>query len=1427
MNAINTNAPDTEVLDTGERAEAPAVTPVSALVAIEEERLRASLVAFLRAEGLTPDEADTLAAARRLLKRGNYGVVFAAEQINGLSPADTVARLRSQPGGAHTRIVAVSRNRQPDRRALAAAGFDHVLSPTSDADEIAAQYLSARSAIPVVTAPAPAVPDATDERRAVLEGELAQLQAAHAALQSEMESLATLAGDLQANTTDRDTELAPLRDENATLQARLEALATHEAALQSHLAARDAERDAELTRLRDENASVRSQLESLAAQETERQSSADARDAEQAAELARLRDENTELQSRLDALAAQASELHAAVNSRAGEHDAELTRLRDENMGLQATLETLATRDADQQMSALAREAELRELADRMQQAETGMSERDELLRQSEEQLAQQHGNLTYAEQQIGEQQELLRAAEARYAELHTRQTAEADATFQAALAQVEASRVELAATRQELNEQASGIEAQREKLEHQRAELSGEQEALAALRSEIDAAAQARDEAAADLERQRQELSAERADLQSHAAQLSDHSAGLATLSRELEEERTAFDAERVAAEERLRAAEADADQKTYLATLRTLAFYLARGNHAQPDRQAQHALHAITTLIPDTKTAVWLRGDDGQVALVRSSGLHPRYGDLAQPIFQALADAEDGSDGEPRFVHNTQSSERPLGELAIHENFNLAIHIPLVSADGVVGALAAYVEQPDTLGDDQIAVLHTVGDTLAATLSRPAIAEPLPVTTTEAVPPAATGAFSVDLLPEAAFTCDASGRILSNNQAFTALLDVDANALVGRTIHDLLWSDDAERIADELARLRGVDQPAASPMLLDLHRPGGDVVPVDLVLSQLPVHEDPDTEPAMLGTVRDMRGKERDGRERNALLEIARLTGPQSVSPPLDDVLQSAIGVLTRQLGIERAAVWRTTEDGRRVVPRAAIGLDDVRPVAAGEGMAGSVARDRRPRFVPDSAAEPELRSSPDVTSAFGLPLLESGRLAGVLTVETTGGRTLDARDEDVLTVVAAHLAGTIGRMETQRQLAQQAATDPLTGLANRQAFQNALDVAVARNRRGRISVLIVGVDAFKGVNEIYGHDTADAILQQIGQLLRTRLRQDYLLARYTSDQFAILLPGVNRDEAVSIAENLRIAIAMQLFTAAEQVEQLTISIGAATRPDDASTAQGLIQAADHAMYLAKRAGRNQTFQSNAAFATLAPAHGRLNDMLRQSPRETLSLLIRAMDQRLPERAGHSERVTRYALAIGREMGVAEQEIPLLRLAAYIHDIGMVSLPDSLLRKPTSLSPQERELLRGVPVAAHGLLAQLDLPSMIPLAVLHQRESFDGSGYPDGLQGDAIPLGARIIAVADALDAMTSARAHREPMSMEQALDQVESQGGTQFDPAVAQAARVLTGVVSAPVAAPGSTTTELSEATPTQETDELPAVASSDGDDEGNRS
>ncbi|MGH9176460.1 MAG: bifunctional diguanylate cyclase/phosphohydrolase, partial [Vicinamibacterales bacterium] len=514
--------------------------------------------------------------------------------------------------------------------------------------------------------------------------------------------------------------------------------------------------------------------------------------------------------------------------------------------------------------------------------------------------------------------------------------------------------------------------------------------------------------------------------------------------------------------------------------------------------------------------------------------------------------------------------------------------------------------------------------------------------------------------------------------------------------------------------------------------------------------------------GLVRDVSENERIRQELDATQQIVNV---MAEADDLDCAMTGVWEILTGRLGYISGGIWTVSPDGQELITRAASDEFQLPTMPIDRGVIGRVARERTAAFLHDVAADPDaVRVNEAIVSEICVPILRKGRLIGVIDVASDAAHPLDERDLTFLRSLATQLAGPIERAELYANLERQASTDLVTGLPNRQIFQRRLDEAITVARRAPVSLLIVGVDNFKGVNELYGHVIADDLLRQIGQALQARVRGADSLARYTSDTFTVLLPNVNRDAAVTVAENLRIGVAMQLFMAAEQVEQVTVSIGAATYPDDAASALELVQAADHAMLLAKRAGRNQTFQSNKAFAMLAPHHGRITDLLRQAPRETLSMLVRAMDQRLPERKGHSERVTRYAMAIAREIGVSDDELPRLRLAAYIHDIGMVSLPDSLLRKPGRLSTEEREMLRSVPVEARDLLAQLDIHEATRLAVVHQRENWDGSGYPDRLRAEQIPLGARIIAVADAIDAMTSARAHREPMSIEQALAQVQ---------------------------------------------------------------
>lgn len=844
------------------------------------------------------------------------------------------------------------------------------------------------------------------------------------------------------------------------------------------------------------------------------------------------------------------------------------------------------------------------------------------------------------------------------------------------------------------------------------------------------------------------------------------------------------------VRARERLYERETQRRRLEHLDVVNTLAFYLARSSSVE--RQAQHSLQAVSQLYPYGRAAIWLRDEDGAVSLARSVGLSYAYPSAAEPVYCRMSTAQwSALATQPRFIANAAIDASAVHDLAASEGFAASLEIALVASSGVLGVLVLYFDEASAIPDEEITLLETIAATTAMAMVTGRLAG------VETRPPADAGETYTEIfdhLPDPIFLHDADGHFVLNNPAMLELSGYPKSQLEQHTIFELFSGDDADLIGDQvsyLLHLATSDEPTFSvigPLPVDLLRADRRSVNADLYLRSLRLpHLGDDI--YIQGIVRDVSENERVRQELNANQTIVRI---MAEAPDLDTAMTQVWDILTIQLGYTRGGIWTVSQDGSELITRAAAEGFSLTSLSIKRGIIGRVAREHRAVFVRDVTEDPDyINVDPEVTSEICVPILRDDRIIGVIDVESDADRPLEERDLSFLRSLATQLAGLIERAELQENLERQASTDLVTGLPNRQIFQERLDSAVATARRDKVSVLMIGVDNFKGFNELYGHLVADDVLRQIAQALRDRIFDTQILARYTSDTFTILLPDINRDHAVTIAENLRIGVAMQLFMAAEQVEQVTVSIGAATYPDDAASAQELLQAADHAMYLAKRAGKNQTFQSNKAFATLAPHHGRITDLLRQAPKETLSMLVRAMDQRLPERKGHSERVTRYAMAIARKLNLPDTELPRLRLAAYIHDIGMATLPDSLLRKPGLLSPEEREQLRNVPLEARDLLAQLDISDSTRLAVVHQRENWDGSGHPDGLRGQQIPLGARIIAVADAIDAMTSARAHREPMSIEEALDQVKHQSGTQFDPDVASAAHVLTTIIKPPEA------------------------------------
>ncbi len=327
--------------------------------------------------------------------------------------------------------------------------------------------------------------------------------------------------------------------------------------------------------------------------------------------------------------------------------------------------------------------------------------------------------------------------------------------------------------------------------------------------------------------------------------------------------------------------------------------------------------------------------------------------------------------------------------------------------------------------------------------------------------------------------------------------------------------------------------------------------------------------------------------------------------------------------------------------------------------------------------------------------------------------------------------------------------AVTDSLTALGNRRKLIDDLEVALERGRRAPHShvLALYDLDGFKSYNDTYGHAAGDSLLRRLGARLATAVEPAGRAYRLGGDEFCILVPASAR-QVGGILEAGREALS-------EQGEGFRVgaSAGGVLLTAEAMTSSDALRLADRRMYSEKRTRGGRVH-----------AH----------PHE---LLLTILHEREPELTDHHEDVSRLAVAVGREVGLDAEEIDVLRRAAELHDIGKIAIPEEILRKPAPLDEMEWELMRKHTLVGERILATF--PSMAPVArlVRSSHECWDGRGYPDGAAGEEIPVGARIIYVCDAFDAMCSERPYSTGRDVDGAIAEIRRNAGTQFDPRVVE--------------------------------------------------
>jgi diguanylate cyclase (GGDEF)-like protein len=350
--------------------------------------------------------------------------------------------------------------------------------------------------------------------------------------------------------------------------------------------------------------------------------------------------------------------------------------------------------------------------------------------------------------------------------------------------------------------------------------------------------------------------------------------------------------------------------------------------------------------------------------------------------------------------------------------------------------------------------------------------------------------------------------------------------------------------------------------------------------------------------------------------------------------------------------------------------------------------------------------------------------------------------------------------------------ALTDPLTGLGNHRHFHERLqrELALAEQEGTSLTLCLVDIDDFKQVNDRHGHPVGDRVLAQVA----ARLRQGGESFRLGGDEFAVLLPDTNARSGVAVARSI-----VERVGAAdlEQVGPMTVSAGVATYPIQGAGRDELIRLADSAMYWAKEDGKNRARGYEPALVEIKQLKQLAEGTDRAARYRAAASLAKAVDARDGFTGSHSDRVGELAARIARRLGVEEAQIELTRVAASLHDLGKLAIPEEILRKPGTLNESERLVLQRHPQIGHRMLESLGVE---PIAdwVLHHHERWDGDGYPDRLRGEEIPLGARIIFVADAYDAMTSERVYERSLSPSEALEELERCSGSQFDPTIVDA-------------------------------------------------
>ncbi len=377
-----------------------------------------------------------------------------------------------------------------------------------------------------------------------------------------------------------------------------------------------------------------------------------------------------------------------------------------------------------------------------------------------------------------------------------------------------------------------------------------------------------------------------------------------------------------------------------------------------------------------------------------------------------------------------------------------------------------------------------------------------------------------------------------------------------------------------------------------------------------------------------------------------------------------------------------------------------------------------------------------------------------------------------------------------DSVRNLEKLAIRDGLTGLYNHRHFREVLnnEFKKAKRHSQSLSCIMIDLDYFKAVNDNYGHQYGDFVLAQSAQILKRLVRDTDFAARYGGEEFFIVLPNTDLQGAFILGERIRKVFLNNRFTREKISETVTISAGISSTSDENIVSdEDLIANADKALYRAKWRGRNNIcyYREIASEDTVSlkeelkkvedfyTRFEMINENIKETCIESTHDILREIGSGWNSINEHSVRVSRYAVKLGRALSLSDEEMNIIKRAAMLHDIGMVGINENIIGKKDALTENEYNLIKrhcniGVIIIERTKLFQKELP-----VILHHHERYDGSGYPHRLEGESIPYGSRILAIAEAYDVMRSKTVYKKAHTTADTIAELKHCAGTQFDP------------------------------------------------------